>query len=347
MNRRDFIKITSLSIAGTVVPVEIIHSDFSDSEKSEKSEKSENLKPDFFTPNDKFYVTSIGSPPTINLDSWRLRIGGLVQKPMAFSYQEITAFENVATSRTLMCIGNPIGGDQISNAKWTGVRLKEVLEKVGLKPGVVKVIFRCADGYHTAIPVADALNENAVLAFKMNEATLPAEHGYPLRFLNPGHYGMKCPKWIINLEPTNKDHIGYWEKQSWSDEAKVKLLSQIKTPSDGEKIKIDERVYVISGLAFDGGNGGGIAMVEVSTDAGKSWQQAEIWKSDSPLAWSLWKYRWTPPQTSEKSEKEVSFTIKVRATNKFGAIQNEKPISAYPDGASGTHTIKIKVGSDG
>lgn len=329
MNRREFIKVTSLSVAGTMIPIRTLLSD------------SENLKPEFFTPNDKFYVTSIGSPPPVKLEAWRLRVGGLVQKSMAFSYEEIAAFENVTTSRTLICIGNPIGGDQISNAKWTGIRLKDVLDKVGLKPGVVKVIFRCADSYHTAIPIADALNEDAVLAFKMNGEVLPPEHGYPLRFLNPGHYGMKCPKWIINLEPTNKDYVGYWEKQGWSDEARIKLLSQIRMPADGGIIS--GKVYTIGGSAFDGSNGGGITKVEVSTDDGKTWHQAEIYKSESPLAWSLWKYNWQLPEGIQ-TKKGSGFTIKVRATNKRGVVQDEKRVSAYPDGASGIHSIKVKGG---
>lgn len=116
-------------------------------------------------------------------------------------------------------VKNPIGGSSIGNAIWTGVPLKVVLEKAGIKENVIKVIFYCEDGYSTAIKIEEALKDDAILAYKMNGKPLAPEHGYPLRVVVPGKYGMKWAKWINKIELTDKDYKGYWEVQEWSDYA--------------------------------------------------------------------------------------------------------------------------------
>ena len=110
---------------------------------------------------------------------------------------DITAMEPDTAMRTLKCIGDPIGTEQMSNAMWKGVRLRDLLENVGPKPEVKVVVFRCADGYHTAIPFEEAMEAETLLAYEMNGVQLPTEHGFPIRLLNPGNYGTKNPKWIV------------------------------------------------------------------------------------------------------------------------------------------------------
>ena len=158
----------------------------------------------------------------------------------------------------------------MSNAVWKGIRLRDLLEKVKPKPEVKVVVFRCADGYHTAIPLEKAMREETLLAYEMNGEPLPTEHGFPVRLLNPGHYGTKNPKWIINIQLA-KAHESYWEKRGWDPIASVKLATMIGTPSEGEEIP-GGKTYTVSGAAFDAGNHGGIKKVEVSIDYGQTWE---------------------------------------------------------------------------
>jgi hypothetical protein len=146
---------------------------------------------------------------------------------------------------------------------------------------------------------------------------------------------MKNPKWLVNLELTPRDYEGYWEKRGWDNEALVKINSSIGRPEDKEIIKAKE--YTISGYAFDGGNHGGIAKVEVSLDNGKTWNEAEIWASDSPLAWSLWKYTW------QISDNDKSFSITARAITKDNTIQGEITAGGKLSGTSGLHRIEVEI----
>ena len=237
--------------------------------------------------------------------------------------------------RTLKCIGDPIGTEQMSNAMWTGVPLHEFLQKAGVKPDANVVVFRCADGYHTAIPIADAMRGETLLAYKMNGVLLPIGHGFPVRLLNPGHYGTKNPKWIVTIELAKK-HEGYWQKRGWDPVANVKLATLIGAPSKDAVIKVGT-ACAISGAAFDSGNHGGIKSVEVSVDYGRTWEEAKIWASDSPLAWTLWKYTWHVPKKVGPVE------IYARAIANNGLIQKETGFDADPAGAISYHTLDAKV----
>ena len=113
------------------------------------------------------------------------------------------------------------------------------------------------------------MREETLLAYEMNGVPLPTEHGFPIRLLNPGHYGTKNPKWIVNIQLAAA-HESYWEKRGWDPIANVKLATMIGTPTDGEEIT-GGKVYTVSGAAFDAGNHGGIKKVEVSVDYGQTW----------------------------------------------------------------------------
>jgi DMSO/TMAO reductase YedYZ molybdopterin-dependent catalytic subunit len=324
MNRRDFIKITTISAAGVLLPIKYV-----------QANDKEILNPTLITPNKDFFALHIGEIPSIDLKSWKLAITGHTERMTILTYNDILKMKAITKMYTLTCIGDVVDGNQIGNAKWTGVLMREVLNKAGVKKDVKKVILRGADGYNTSIPIKDALDGDALLAYKMNGETLPTEHGYPLRFLCPKHYGTKNPKWLVNIELTPNDHKGYWEKQGWDDEALVKIKSGIGRPENKEIIESKE--YIISGYAFDGGNHGGIAKVEVSTDDGKTWNEAEIWATDSPLAWSLWKYTWQVPSNNER------LFIKARAIAKDNTIQGEVTADGTLSGSSGLHTVGVTV----
>ena len=327
MKRRRFIKLSAISAAGMVLPLQL----------EGETASMPSLKPrTLITPNADFYILQIGDPAVLDAASWRMVITGLIEKPMPpLRLEDITAMEAVTAMRTLKCIGDPIGTEQMSNANWKGIRLRDLLEKVGPKPEAKVVVFRCADGYHTAIPLEEAMEAETLLAYEMNGVPLPTEHGFPMRLLNPGNYGTKNPKWIVNIQLAAK-HESYWEKRGWDPIAQVKLATMIGTPSEGEEIT-GGKVYTVSGAAFDAGNHGGIKKVEISIDYGQTWEEAEIWAKDSPLTWVLWKWDWQVPEKSEPVE------IYARATAHSGVTQDEIGIEVEPVGATGYHMIDAAI----
>ena len=328
MKRRTFIKLSAISAAGMVLPLQL----------EGHAAAKPLLKPKtLITPNADFYILQIGNPVALDAKTWRMAITGLVEKRMQHPLRlaDITAMEAVKAMRTLKCIGDPIGTEQMSNANWKGVRLRDLLEKVVPKPEAKVVVFVCADGYHTAIPLEDAMHEDTLLAYEMNGVPLPTEHGFPIRLLNPGHYGTKNPKWIVNIQLA-AEHESYWEKRGWDPIANVKLATMIGTPSDGEEIT-GGKVYTVSGAAFDAGNHGGIKKVEVSVDYGQTWEAAEIWAQDTPLSWVLWKWDWHVPEEEDPVE------IYARATANDGLTQDEIGIEADPVGATAYHMIDARI----
>ena len=329
MERRKFVKILAISTAGATLPIGHLEA---------AGVTEPRLKPGtMITSNDDFYQLQIRDQPAIKADPkhWKLLVTGLVAKNQFFTYEDIKSLPSITAMRTLKCIGDLIGSTKMSNAEWTGVPLRVFLEKAGINPEAKVVVFRCRDSYHTAIPIADAMREETLLAYKMNGVDLPKEHGFPIRLLNPGHYGTKNPKWIITIELAKK-HEGYWEQQGWDPVASVKLATMIGTPGEDSTIKAGE-TYTISGAAFDSGNHGGIKSVEVSLDEGKTWKTAEIWASDSPLAWTLWKYTWKAP------DEEGVVNVYARATANDGLMQKATGFDAAPAGAVSYHTVEAKV----
>jgi len=327
MKRRNFIKLSAMSAAGMVLPIKL----------QAQEDNVRLLKPRTFkTPNDEFYILQIGDPAKIDVNNWRLVITGLAEKPItSFLYEEITAMDSVVTMRTLKCIGDPIGTEQMGNAEWKGVRLQELIKKAGVKDKAKVVVFQCADGYHTAIPLEDAMHEDTILAYEMNGEPLPKEHGFPVRLLNPGHYGTKNPKWIVNIQLA-AEHQSYWEKRGWDPVANVKLATVIGTPSLDEELLAGQN-YTVSGAAFDAGHHGGIKKVEVSVDYGQTWTEAQIWAKDTPLAWVLWKWDWQIPKKTGPVE------IYARATTNSGITQDEIGLKKTPVDILGYHTVDTKI----
>jgi DMSO/TMAO reductase YedYZ molybdopterin-dependent catalytic subunit len=295
------------------------------------------------TPADKFYITTYSSDvPAPDPHTYTLRIEGLVEKPYSLTLKEIQALEDRREFVTLQCIGNPVGGEAIGNALWTGVGLRNILLKAVPKKGLVKTVFYAEDGYTDSIPYDLSLSEDVFLAYRMNEADLPRVHGYPLRVIVPGIYGMKNVKWLSKIELVNYDFKGYWEEKGWSDEAVMQVKSQILRPMDGREIPVGN--YVIGGIAFGGRYR--IGRVQVSLDDGAHWQDAAMKKPLSRWSWVLWSYQWRP-------QKEGDYTIKVRGFDRSGKMQMSEPLrgsffrsSAYPDGAVGIHSVKVKVRKD-
>jgi hypothetical protein len=169
-----------------------------------------------------------------------------------------------------------------------------------------------------------------VLVYEMNGAPLTQKHGYPARLLVPGIYGMKNCKWITQVELVNYDYKGYWESQGWSDTALYQTLSRIDYPDTN---RIPAQPIYIGGVAFAGDRG--IKRVEVSTDGGKSWADAQLRPPMGKYTWTLWTYPWLP--------KQGTFTLQVRATDGKGQVQTAERADTFPDGATGYHTIQVRV----
>jgi DMSO/TMAO reductase YedYZ molybdopterin-dependent catalytic subunit len=280
------------------------------------------------TPNADFYEVSKNPfDPQVDPNSWRLQISGLVDRPFSLTYKEIKALPSVEQYATLCCISNDVGGNLIGNALWRGVRLKDLLEKAGVKPEAVDIVLRARDDYSDSLPVSKAMAEGNILVYEMNGEPLSVSHGSPVRLIVPGIYGKKNVKWITGIEAVNYDYLGFWQNRGWDDRAVYKTLSRIDAPESA----VGESA-TIAGIAFAGDRG--ISKVEVSTDGGKTWEQAEIKPALSQYSWVLWHKEWSPGYSG-------SHLIKVRATDGTGTTQTAVYSSPYPNGSSGYDSKEV------
>jgi len=294
------------------------------------------------TPTYLFYRIDINPIiPQVDSKSWNLTIKGLVEKPITVNYDQIRSMPSVQEYVTLECISNKIGGDLISTALWKGVRLSQLLEKAVIKPNVKYVVFRCADGYDVGIPLEKSQMEGAILAYDMNYAPLTAKHGFPVRAIVPGLYGMMNPKWLTEIELVDTVYQGYWQRLGWSNIAQDNAGSSILIPGQAPARQrfrtLDETVdssyggkVPIAGIAFAGTRG--ISKVEVSTDGGTTWKTAQIKDPLSKYTWVLWTAGYIPPN-------QENYKIVVRATDKSGKTQTTDMNPPFPNGATGFHTI--------
>jgi DMSO/TMAO reductase YedYZ molybdopterin-dependent catalytic subunit len=282
---------------------------------------------------DHYTVDTTLVKPRVDIEAWKLEITGNVERPFTLTYNELLDLEAIEQVRTLECISNPIGGELISTAVWTGVRMKDLLDRAGVKPNSYDVVLTSVDGYNDSFPIAKAMEPDTFLAYLMNGKTLPQEHGYPVRVLVPNIYGMKNVKWLQQIKVETFDFKGYWQAQGWSDSAIVNTNTRIDVPSN-RSVRWDGGDVTVAGIAFAGARG--IKSVELSFDDGKTWQQATLEAAAGPITWVRWIYRWTPPGPGTR-------TIRARATDGRGDTQTPVRREPYPDGATGYDLIDINV----
>jgi len=288
------------------------------------------------TPVNDFYV--IGKdlvPTTIDVGSWHLTVSGMVDRPQAYSLDDIRALPAVEDYRTLQCISNEIVrfGALISTQRWRGVPARVVLEAAGVQAAATHVLWRSADGYTESIPLGVAMDERTWLAYEMGPpgTALTPDHGFPLRVLIAGRYGMKQPKYLVEMIVADHDEPGYWEQRSWDQTAAVRTYSRIDEPLDGDDVPA-EGSFGVYGVASAGDRG--IARVEVSSDGGATWHQAELEPPLSQLSWVRWR-------TQVEAGGTRRLELLARATDQQGNVQDATPRPTLPSGATGLHRISV------
>lgn len=296
------------------------------------------------TPTYLFYRIDINPiVPVVDEKTWNLTVKGLVDNPLTITYEEIRKLPSVEQYATLECVSNKIGGDLMSTALWKGVKLKDLLARAKVKPGAKYIAFRCSDGYDVGIPLENGLMDGTILAYDMNLAPLIAKHGFPVRAIVPGLYGMMNPKWITEIELVDSVYEGYWQRNGWTNNADVHTTSTIVIPGQAELRdrfrKLDEVPKIvpgqkapIAGIAFGGDRG--ISKVEVSIDGGATWKSAVIKNPLSQYTWVLWTAGFTPIG-------KENYNIIVRATDKTGKAQIAEFNKPFPDGATGYQEVSI------
>lgn len=307
------------------------------------------------TPNRAFYVRwhLPNLPKAVDLNEFRLRVGGHVSNPVAFSVDELRKkFEPVSYVALNQCSGNSRGffepripGGQwghgaMGNARWTGVRLRDLLDAAKLRAGALDVTMQGLDtalmpatpAFVKSLDVERARDGEVMVAYDMNEEPLPPLNGFPLRLVVPGWYATYWVKALSDIQVLASRFDGFWMKKAYlipsnargeeSPDAlatdrepisKMAVHSIFVRPELGEELKHGSS-YPLEGLANDGG--AGIRQVEVSTDGGKQWQQAKLDPSLGRYSWRRWKFDWTPATTG-------LHRLMVRATNEEGVTQVE------------------------
>ncbi len=284
------------------------------------------------TPNDRFYrIDTALLTPTVDVTQWTLRIHGLVDRETTLTWDELLALPMFEQYVTIACVSNEVGGRLVGNAKWTGVRLRDVLELAGVQSAATQLVGRSVDGFTAGMPTAWVMDPSRepMIAVRMNDAPLPPAHGFPARLIIPGLYGyVSATKWLSELELTTLEGFdGYWVPLGWSKEAPILTASRIDTP----KGTVPAGRTAIAGIAWAPDRG--ISRVEVSID--DEWFDAELSTPISDATWVQWVYAWdaTPGRHS----------IRVRATDGDGAVQDEGPSPPAPDGARGYDVVSLQV----
>jgi DMSO/TMAO reductase YedYZ molybdopterin-dependent catalytic subunit len=323
------------------------------------------------TPDNLFYVRNHFPVPRINVAEWRLTISGAVEQHVELSYDELRKLPPRTVMATLECAGNSRvylvpkvrgtawGQGAVSNAEWTGVPLSLLLENAGIKSSAVDVVLEGADRgevkddpispgpihFARSLPLAKAMQDEVLIAYKMNGNDLSPEHGYPVRAVVPGWYGMASVKWLTRIIVTDHEFQGYWqtlEYVSWRRENDLPVLeplgeaqvkSQISRPTAYESVRAGTP-HLVRGAAWSGEST--VARVELSCDGGQSWHEVELTDDAIPFAWRRWEYLWSVPQTRGR------LSLMVRATDEKGNVQ---PDHRDPDRRNYTinHVVPVEI----
>jgi DMSO/TMAO reductase YedYZ molybdopterin-dependent catalytic subunit len=325
----------------------------------------------YLTPTRLFYVRSHFAAPTVDLASYRLRIDGAVRTPWSLTYQELRDMPSQTRVALLECAGNsrvflvpPAKGVQwelgaVGNAEWTGVPLAALLERAGVEDDACDIVLQGADrgvpseepvppgpiAYARSLPRDKALQRDVLIAYQMNGHDLPQDHGYPVRAIVPGHYGMASVKWLTSVHAVRKPFQGYWQTSDYgywdhvNGQPVRRALSEVHVKSEIARPRVYEtlvpnQVYVIFGAAWAGETD--VTEIAVSTDSGDTWVAAEFLDPVQRHAWRRWKRDWLTPA------KPGRYTLLARATDANGNVQPDQHDANF-GGYAVNHALPIEV----
>jgi DMSO/TMAO reductase YedYZ molybdopterin-dependent catalytic subunit len=297
------------------------------------------------TPTPWFFVRNHFDMPTIDDAAWRLRVQGLVKQPLELSWDDLSEFPERTVFTTLECAGNgrsflqphvhgvQWGAGAVGHAEWTGVPLAHVLARAGIRKEAIEVLFEGADrgtevdhpetmAFARSLPLAKALDPDTLLAVRMNGEPLEPSHGFPVRLLVPGWYGVASVKWLTRIELIDRPFRGYYqsvkytvERQTANGLAKVPVQemmvkSEILRPRAGAELGVGtNRLF---GLAWAGEEA--VQRVQITSDGGQTWADAELVGPRAPYSWTLWEYLWEVATPG-------TYSILARATSASGRVQ--------------------------
>lgn len=318
------------------------------------------------TPASLVYVRNHFAMPEIDPEDWRLVVGGAVSNPVTFSLEELKSHPVRSVTMALECAGNgrqamspkppgtPWGYGAISVVRFTGTPLALILEAAGVARQAVEVLFRGADAgdvadgrrvqFARSLPLDAALAADPLLAWDMNNEPLTREHGFPLRVVVPGWYGMAAVKWLEQIDVVTEPFGGFFQKEHYvySEESgvaegepvrRIRVRSLIAGPASGAVLELGP--HMVEGIAWSGH--GPITRVEVSADGGGNWQEAVLEPAPGRYGALRWSYSWTPTQPG-------SYTLLSRATDASG---NGQPASQRWNrlgyGNNGPQAVTVQV----
>jgi DMSO/TMAO reductase YedYZ molybdopterin-dependent catalytic subunit len=322
---------------------------------------------EFLTPNDLFYIRSHFKAPMLDRQDYRLAVYGAVERPLKISYEELLAMPSVTQAATIECAGNgrifmvpQVKGAQwqlgaVSTANWTGVPLSALLERAGVNAEACEILFESCDRgtpKEEPIPPGDTQYSRSlamtkahdvIIAYQMNGEEISRDHGFPLRVVVPGHYGMAWVKWLTGIRVLTEPFKGYWQTSDYGywdyDEnhnplrralGQMALKSSIARPRTREFVPAGQS-YRVFGAAW--GSDTVVEKVEVSTDDGKTWQSVDFLDEAQPFVWRRWEFDWKVPTETG------TYTLKSRATDARGNVQPE-----HHDKRFGTYVIHHTFG---
>ncbi|WP_421119137.1 molybdopterin-dependent oxidoreductase [Aquihabitans daechungensis] len=288
----------------------------------------------YVTPTDDFYrIDTAFRAPIVDESTWSLTIKGMVDREITLTYDDILARDLIEVPITMLCVSNEIGNHLVGNARWSGVLLTDLLQEAGVQDGAEQVMGESVDGFTAGFPVEVALDgRDAMLVVGMNGHPLPAEHGFPARLVIPGIYGyVSATKWLKEIRLTTWDEEGFWVPRGWSRLGPIKTSSRIDVPHSGEELEAGP--HAIAGVAWAPTIG--IQRVEVQVDDGP-WRKATLGPVASADTWVQWWLEW--------DAKPGDHRLRARAIDGDGRTQTAEIAPPAPDGATGLHTIQVKVG---
>jgi DMSO/TMAO reductase YedYZ molybdopterin-dependent catalytic subunit len=322
----------------------------------------------FITPNDAFFIRHHWPAEAPDPDEWALTVDGEVLRPFRLTLAELKQRPSTTMTCVLECAGNgrslyrptppglAWGRGVVGNARWTGVRVRELLETAGLKAGVGHLHSSGTDDppagkppFLRSLPLEKAL-EDAIVAYEMNGEALAPLHGAPARLVVPGWAGEHWMKWVARLSPRTEEETGYFMAQDYTypveprgpgvpiDPRDMRPITALFVKSQITQAPARARVGdagTIRGFALSGAPD--VAKVELSDDDGATWQAANLDPEHEPHAWRLWSWRWTPRRAGR-------VRLHARATDSRGSVQPRE--AAWNPGGylhNGWHSVEIDV----